>query len=102
MKHRNEAQRRELVRKWRSSGQSVARFAKRHGIGASTLYEWSRKFSADLEPAFAAVTVVPSAGPQPPNEPGAISVAVGDASIEVLPGFDAGTLRRVIEVLRAC
>ena len=102
MKHRNEAQRRDLVREWRTSGEPVARFAKRHDIGVSTLYEWSRRFPADLEPAFAPVTVMPSPKRGPAISSGVLTVTVGEGSIEVPPDFDAATLRRVVEVLRAC
>jgi len=34
------------------------------------------------------------------KEPASLCIVVGDARVEVSPSFDAGTLRRALEVLR--
>lgn len=36
------------VSAWRSSGQSARLFCEKHGLSASTLYQWSSKLGSDL------------------------------------------------------
>jgi len=53
--HRSASERSELVERWRSSGQSVTRFCREHGISSSSLQRWrqaqeSRVSFVELEP----------------------------------------------------
>jgi transposase-like protein len=52
---------RRLVAQWRASGESQARFARRHGVRPWTLWYWSRKIApAPAAPTFVPVQVTPS------------------------------------------
>src|SRR5947207_3050393 len=56
---------RDLIERWRASGQSIAAFCAAHGVGAATFYSWRRRLAARARgtskaaPAFAAIRVVP-------------------------------------------
>lgn len=88
------------------SGLSVMEYAARAGMSAWTLYEWRRRLSL---PANNARTTSPKlievavAQPRLTAAEGLV-VRLGDGrrSIAVPPGFDAGDLRRLIEVLESC
>ena len=63
-KHRSEAERAKWVSRWRASGLSCDRFARRHGLSESSLYRWSQQVpstGAVSASGFAEVRVVGSA-----------------------------------------
>lgn len=45
-RRRSEAERAELVDRWRGSGLSAEVFAAKHGVGVSTLYQWAQRRAA--------------------------------------------------------
>ena len=58
---------RDLIDRWKASGQSVAAFCAAHGVSQATFYAWRKRLAARTPstartaPAFAAVRVVPDA-----------------------------------------
>lgn len=112
-------QKRQLVWEGLNSGQSLARFARRHGIHASVAHRWLREFArpvlaagSDASSAFATVQVSgPSALlPLPAaSSVGLPAALLGNDMIEIElasgrrlrvgPAVDADALRRVITVL---
>jgi transposase-like protein len=61
---------RDLLARWKASGQPVLTFCTRHGVSPASFYAWRRKLAADTSdtnsspppaPKFAAVRVVPDA-----------------------------------------
>jgi hypothetical protein len=56
---------RDLIGRWRASGQSIAAFCAAHGVGQASFCAWRRRLAARTReasqpaPAFAAVRVVP-------------------------------------------
>jgi transposase-like protein len=95
-----EAEKRRYLTELERSGETPWRFAKRIGIGPVNLYRWMRKSSTSGSPRFAplvrelpAVSIVSGA-------PGRVSIRVGDATVQVEPGFDAELLRAVVSALR--
>ncbi len=114
-------QKRQLVWEGLNSGQSLAAFARRHGVHASVAHRWLKEFARPVltasevvaSPAFAAVHVAgePSAapdltGPAPTALPapgfghGLIEIELaGGRRVRVGPDVDAGALRRVLAVL---
>ncbi len=113
-------QKRQLVWQGLNSGQSLAAFARRHGIHASVAHRWLKQFArpvltvpeAGAAAAFAAVHIaappaVPGAtGPAPTVLPtpgfgnGLIEIELaGGRRVRVGPDVDAGALHRVLAVL---
>jgi len=83
------------------SGAPLRAWAKRHGVDGRSLHAWHRKFSkrASSAPAGLVELVRVSSTPRSPQR---YRVHIGDASVEVGDDFDDQTLRRLLEVLRAC
>ena len=56
---------RDLIERWRASGQSIAAFCAAHHVSQATFYSWRKRLAARARgaarpaPAFAAVRVVP-------------------------------------------
>lgn len=87
------------------SGETMRAWAKSHRVDGRSLHAWKRNLShrtAGAAPRNEArlVELVPMSRAARPER--RYVVRVGDASIEVADDFDAGTLRRLLEVLRAC
>lgn len=89
------------------SGLTVTDYAARMGVSAWTLYVWRRRLRAvrsskhsTVRPKLIEVAV---GRPTAPGTEGLL-VRVGDGrrSVVVPCGFDAGELRRVLEVLESC
>lgn len=91
------------------SGLSVAKYAEEIGVTPTTLYSWRRRFESTPAPkrrrearGLVRVQVRPDTDACEPRA-AALVVRVGRSrSIEIAPGFDAGELARVIEVLEGC
>jgi len=86
------------------SGETLREWAKRHRIDGRSLHAWRRNLSRRTTSATAGsarlVELVPVAGSA--SVARRYIVRVGSAAIEVGDDFDAETLRRLLEALRAC
>ncbi|RMF83779.1 MAG: hypothetical protein D6744_04095 [Planctomycetota bacterium] len=89
-----------LIREFERVGGDVADFADRAGVMPQTFQWWRSKLRRYLDrPNHDFVEVVVET-PRPESH---LRVVVDDVlSVEVSDGFDAGELRRVVEVLREC
>src|SRR6185437_15962241 len=87
------------------SGETLRSWAKSHGVDGRSLRAWQRNISrrgssAPLQREPRLVELVrTSSTPRPPQR---YVVRVGEGTIEVGDDFDDHTLRRLLEVLRAC
>lgn len=84
------------------SGESLRAWAKRNRVDGRSLHAWKRNLArwgttAPPRKAPRLVELVPAS-----RAAERYVVRVGDAAIEVGNDFDAGTLRRLVETLRAC
>ena len=98
----------------RAAGGNVGRWARANGIDGRSLNAWRMnlarrgtggtppptKESTALRPRAALVELVPTSSP--PTSASRYTVHVGDLRVELGDGFDSHTLRRILEVLRAC
>ena len=96
-----------LIAEQASSRLSVRAFCLQRGVSEASFYAWKRKLTrrddevSEASPRFVEVVVgdgVASADKLSSSTPRQVYVA--DVRIEVLPGFDAGTLKAAVEVLR--
>ena len=91
-----EAEARVVVEAWRSSGEGLARFARRHDVRPNRLGWWVRRFGSQSQVRFHAVRLVQ----RRPESDGAIEIELkGDRRVRVPRDFEAEDLRRVLEVL---
>src|SRR6185437_12110315 len=86
------------------SGETLRAWAKRHGVDGRSLRAWHRNLSrressAPPRDARLVELVRASSTPGPPQR---YVVHVGEVSVEVGDDFDDQTLRRILEILRAC
>lgn len=109
---RSDEERDELVAKWRASGESVPRFAAKHGLASSSLYQWiaarkerrpkgkGGKPKASSKASFAEVNVVGQVAARSP----AMTVALrGGHSVTFEgPAVDPVWLASVLKVVSAC
>lgn len=87
------------------SGKTLRGWAKQHRIDGRSLHAWQRNLArrttaASPRQAPQLVELVPAAAPARGMR--RYVVRLGEAAIEVGDDFDAETLRRILEVLRAC
>jgi transposase-like protein len=90
-----------LVAQWRTSGESQAGFARRHGVRPWTFWYWSRKLTDAPagRPAFVPVQVVPEAGPR---ITAAIEVVLVSGERLTIPeGVSSDRVRAVLAALRS-
>jgi transposase-like protein len=91
-----------LVAQWRKSGESGARFARRHQIPAWTFWYWQRKLSGTSAgapapaPAFVPVQVTADRA-----EPVMEIVLSGGERLEVRAGASADLVRAAVSALRS-
>ena len=98
---------RDLIRRQRASGLSVAGFCRQNGVAGSSFFAWKRKSGPSLAaPAFIEATVAPrpswprSATPPQGRSARCIEVRLrGGRRVRVWRGFDRGLLAEVIAVL---
>ena len=98
---------RELLAEQEESGLSVAEFAEEVGLSGATLYAWRRKLSLDIEggnrPTGQLVEVSVACSKEAVQRSSSLILRVGDEfEVELDEDFDAGALRRLLEVLGAC
>ena len=111
-KRRSREQWQVLIRDWPGSGLTVAQYCERQGISVANFLRWQdrlRRESAEgverlrrgpTEP-IRFLPVHLSAALEPPRaDPALTLVFAGGVRLEVVPGFDAATLQRVVQVLR--
>ncbi len=104
--------RRRILDRWDRSGLSAAAFAPSVGVSPWTLYAWRRRErELAASPASACTAIVPAFVELAIDDRDATSPARPSAAIEIAlprglalrvsPGFDAETLRRVVDALVA-
>ena len=107
---------RDLIRQQSGSGQSIEAFCRQHGLAVSTFFVWRRKLKTGAVPTFVELTssAEPTAAtPQvievknaPSLNEGADApppielLLAGGLIVRVRDGFDAATLRQVVEALQ--
>jgi transposase-like protein len=89
---------REVVERWRGSGQSAAAFALQHGISASRLSYWSKQFEqqeSNGTPQFVAVAVRAER-----SSVHAVEIGLGDLMLRVHEGADPGFIAQLVSALQ--
>jgi len=94
MARRTREEWRRLVAQWRGSGETKATFARRAGVNANTLGWWAWKLGAEASEASLLDVVVDE-----PVVPPDFQLDVDGVRVLVPIGFDAGELRRLVDVL---
>jgi transposase-like protein len=87
------------------SGQTLRAWSRGHGVDGRSLRAWDRNLSrrASSAPPRREPGLVEVVRASPiPRSPQRYLVHVGEVSVEVGDDFDEQTLRRLLEVLRAC
>jgi hypothetical protein len=96
---RKEQQWRRWIRKWQASDVTARAFCQAHGLSEASFYGWRRELDrrdAD-RPYFVPVHLV---GDEPQAVAGAVDLLLpGNRTVRVAPGFDTGTLQRLLAVL---
>ena len=90
------------VRAWKASGLTCAKFVKGKGFSASALRWWTWKLGSEgeeLEPRAERVDFFEVVAPT--SEGRGLTLRLGRVEVEVIRGFDAETLARVLDVLEA-
>ena len=95
-----EAEARVVVEAWRTSGESLAGFARRHGLGAPRIAWWARRVDG-RPPAPVRFHPVRLATPDGGGGAAIEIHLVGGHRVRVPPGFPAADLQRVLAVLDA-
>ncbi len=96
-----EGQARAVLEAWRRSGESLASFARSHGIGRQRLERWARRLS-DGRVRFHRVRLVERGRRADAVHSGGAPIEIECAPgrrVRVFPGFAAEDLGRVLEVL---
>lgn len=82
---------------FRSSGQSAPEWCATHGIKADQLRYWLRQFPTQTEGA-SSVRWMPVQVVEPDVD-SSLTVHIGNARIEVQPGFNPELLKQIVQVL---
>ena len=96
----SETEARAALEALKESGESVLRFAARHGIAAHRLYGWRRRLATSAAPMSTFVEVGAELNGRGRDERVEIALTTGDV-VRVAEGIDEMTLRVVITALRA-
>ena len=94
-----EIEKQRVLAELKASGETPWRFARQAGITPGTLYRWMEKQAVTPAPRFARLVTERRARPGTGVVAGRIAVQVGDARVQVEPGFDAVLLRAVVAAL---
>lgn len=91
------AQAREVIERWRASGQSAAAFAAQHGISATRLSYWSKQLGLEENesPQFVPVVV-----PAEPSVAHAVEIEVGGLTVRVRENADMRFVVRLVSALQ--
>jgi transposase len=99
---------RDALRRWRSSGQTIRGFCRDQGLLEVSFHAWRRTIAwrdeqvpsamlVEREPVFVPLRLTPTV---PTANAVPLELVLGSGRIvRVSPGFDAGTLRRLLAVL---
>ena len=93
------AEKQRFLTELKVSGETPWRFARQAGITPGTLYRWMEKQAVTPAPRFARLVSEHRGRPALGVAAGRVSVQVGDARVQVEPGFDAVLLRAVVAAL---
>jgi hypothetical protein len=109
---RTRAQWRRLVEGWRDSGLTQSQYCARHRISVASLRRWRDVFDRESEVgagaasarADGAIRLLPVEVREPALAAGGgtpLALVIGERlRVEIAPGFDAPTLRRLVAVLQ--
>ena len=92
------AQAREVIERWRGSGQSAAAFAAQHRISATRLSYWSKQLGLEadgLSPQFVTVDM-----PAMPSAVHAVEIEVGGLTVRVREGADTRFVVQLVSALQ--
>lgn len=89
------------VAEFRASGQSVAAWAKEHGVKAHQLYYWLKRLEPVNEAESATQWISVQVSPRSTPISNRLYVQVGPAVVEVQPGFDPVLFTDVVRNLVA-
>jgi hypothetical protein len=99
----SEADGRAALAAFEASGLTRAAFRRETGISTQRLKWWRRRLGATAEPAgkieFVPVELEPRAIAADLAPHALVEIVLGEIRVRVGPGFDAGALRRLLEVL---
>jgi transposase-like protein len=86
-----EAEARQSLGELARSGESVAQFARRHGISAQRVYYWKKRLAATQPPAFVAVPLATA-------QPGQIEIVADGVTIRVREDVDLERFAEILDV----
>ena len=93
-------QRLQILQDYRQSGLTQREFAKRHGIGLSTLQLWRRKYPQSPTPGKATFIGAPNLlGLKSDSGPYRLELS-GDLALEVRSGFQPEELKAILQLIR--
>ena len=88
---------------WADSGMDLRAWALAHGIDGRSLRAWHRRLEApEIEVAERSSVRMVELITAPGSPTGSVVVRVGRCEVELRPGFDDDTLRRVLQVAQEC
>ena len=107
-RRRTHAQWQVLIVAYTASGESVRGFCARHELAVSTFRHWLARLGQGATASAAPPGLSPGARlvpvevlDEPPTGSGVVVIAGGGVRIEITPGFDGATLKRVLATLGA-
>jgi transposase-like protein len=92
---------RERIAEQERRGISVRRFCKEHGLAEHCFYGWRKRLHDRQQPMRFALVQTGRARPESAKEPSLELVLASGERLRIGDGVDTGTLRAVLEVLRA-
>lgn len=95
-KYWRESDARVLLEAWRASGESLAGFARRHGVKPQRLARWKKRLEWSSAPVLHPVRLVESGAGM---SDGCIEVLMSGMRVRLARGFATEDLRRVLSVL---
>jgi len=98
---------RERVTAFHESGLSVVAWCREHDVKVAQMRRWIKRIAEESAPGPAkangsrwlAIGIEPAAAPK--ADSGAITLRIGEVTVDVHPGFDPELLTRVVGVLKA-
>jgi hypothetical protein len=98
----NEDDAREVIAALDRSGKPVSAFAVEHGIDPQRVYLWRRRLGGAERTTFQELVVAPTGSSGSMGGRGAFEIVLASGTILRVPvSFDAGALRRLLDVLMA-